>query len=943
MRKKLLLSTIILFSAVLLCIYLISNYFISSFLISEQFNYDMNSFNQIEKSLKAIFETSEGYVQNLLINPAISKRITTNYNADQDYAQINDTLLDLNGIYSNINTGYIKSTILLGKNGLVYIKSDSIKFSYFGVANYELFYNEYLKRIVTETNVPVFFKESIPKVNDETDIHKIVDILNNNIILVRELRNSSDKVEGAVIFVYDNRFINDIISNTSKNQNVVLLDTRQNVIWSSSLAAAKINKEIVNYHKDFHVVNSENGDRMLYTSTVLIPYSFQIVSKTPVRSIFKKIQRDYTYTLIFAICCFILVLFISLFFSKKITKPIHTLSAKLNDETNFTDGYIATKEKVLWPNLNLHRKLLVYYIITLFIPCVIFFSLLTLLNYNAYKEKIIELTMENLNQAKWNLDYKFNYYDYITSQYIFSNNVQETLSNISETNFEKPDFSLLSDQFNNIRMSSKEFLYLTVYAEDGTVLYSSNYLDKISIEKKYNDFLSIMSKNIGTPVLFGISRDFNMNPVLSYTKKIRSIKSTIYSASIGKLLGYAVFSLDQDYFDTLASSIKLGDSGFFFIMDQYNKIFMHDKHSQIFSLLDNDIKFQKYISNNKNGFFSTVLNNDSYIIFFDTMNTFNLKISGIIKSNYITLKMIPLIIYNVVTFIIIILLIIIVSLIISSNITHRLKKLEDAMHNVNNGNLKVSITLKGKDEITTLIMYFNEMVKTLNRLINENYKAKIRENELLYLEKEAQLNYLQHQINPHFLYNTLESIKWMAYEKGNIEVSKMASVLGKFYHGSISSDKELVTIRDEIEHLKSYIYIQNIRYQDKFNITWEIDEDVIQYKTIKLILQPIVENAIIHGMENIKSGGLIIIRSYKKGNSVCFEVSDNGKGMTEKQLYELCKSSLSLEDNITRKSIGMNNVFKRLKLYYNDDCSFDIDSTEGKGTIVRIIVPTEIN
>jgi two-component system, sensor histidine kinase YesM len=261
------------------------------------------------------------------------------------------------------------------------------------------------------------------------------------------------------------------------------------------------------------------------------------------------------------------------------------------------------------------------------------------------------------------------------------------------------------------------------------------------------------------------------------------------------------------------------------------------------------------------------------------------------------------------------------------------------MMELSTGNFDVTMEYKGKDEIGILSAYFNNMVKKLKDLINENYQSKIRENELLFLEKEAQLNALQQQINPHFLYNTLESIKWMAYMNGAKEASDMATALGKFFKGSITKGNDWVTLEEEIEHLKNYIYIQQLRYQDKFIISWDIDEEIKYYKTIKLILQPILENAIVHGIEDMKTGGIITIKGYMAEKSVCFEITDNGRGMSIRELTELKSRFLSDLSGSKQGSIGISNVFKRLKLYFGENSSFVIESEEGKGTTVKFRIP----
>ncbi|MBU3110073.1 histidine kinase [Clostridium lacusfryxellense] len=198
---------------------------------------------------------------------------------------------------------------------------------------------------------------------------------------------------------------------------------------------------------------------------------------------------------------------------------------------------------------------------------------------------------------------------------------------------------------------------------------------------------------------------------------------------------------------------------------------------------------------------------------------------------------------------------------------------------------------------------------------------------------------LQQQINPHFLYNTLDIIKWMAYKKGAEDICGMITALGNFFRGSVSTGTELITFAEEIEHLKSYIYIHEIRCRGRSEILLEIDAELKNCKTVKLILQPIVENSIKHGIDNIRHKGIITVQGRIVDGSVNIEISDNGIGMSQEKLKLLMQNLEKDTFDSSRKSIGLSNVYRRIKLCFKDEATFLIDSRENVGTSVKISFP----
>ncbi len=284
---------------------------------------------------------------------------------------------------------------------------------------------------------------------------------------------------------------------------------------------------------------------------------------------------------------------------------------------------------------------------------------------------------------------------------------------------------------------------------------------------------------------------------------------------------------------------------------------------------------------------------------------------------------------TIITFTIIILAFILL-LSISRQIAKPLKKLVLLLKLFENGNFDVQIKPEGRDEIGSLAIAFNKMAVKLKRLIKEVYFDKLR-------QKELELQMLQNQINPHFLYNSLDSIHMMAEINEDFETSKMAIALAKIFRYGISQSNVKVTIKEETENLKDYIMIQQVRFDEIFSISTDIDESLSGFMIIKLILQPLVENAIYHGINSRGEKGRINIHGYKDEDTIIFEVTDNGDGIAPEQL-ELLNAYVNGLNN-SFNSIGLKNVNKRIKLHYGDKYGIIIYSTLYEGTKVKVIIP----
>ena len=245
------------------------------------------------------------------------------------------------------------------------------------------------------------------------------------------------------------------------------------------------------------------------------------------------------------------------------------------------------------------------------------------------------------------------------------------------------------------------------------------------------------------------------------------------------------------------------------------------------------------------------------------------------------------------------------------------------------------------DEHGILDLEFQRMLATQKELTDKMYVRKIEEERIQVKIRELELNAMQQQINPHFLSNILETIYWMADEKGYEQTEEMIATLGEYFKLSVSSQSEYVLVSEEIENAKSYLRILSVLYEKRFEVLWEIDRDVLPCYTIKLILQPIIENAFEHGLSKMKSGGKITIHCKTDRDQIYFIIHNNGKGMTIEELDHL-RAYINDGEYDAKKSVGTKNVNLRIKLYYGNEYGLEYTSDQDSGTTAVITIPYRI-
>ncbi|OAB27061.1 C50 carotenoid epsilon cyclase [Paenibacillus macquariensis subsp. defensor] len=405
----------------------------------------------------------------------------------------------------------------------------------------------------------------------------------------------------------------------------------------------------------------------------------------------------------------------------------------------------------------------------------------------------------------------------------------------------------------------------------------------------------------------------------------RELKSTDGITAEGVFL----VDLNLNIINDICSNINLGKKGYVFIVDKNGNIVYHPQQQ----LIDSHLKTEQItnVLQASSGDSFIVDNEEGKRIYSVQDTNFGWRIVGVANTDDLITSKSDLrnsiILYSLYGLVIPVL----ISIWLSHRLLMPIKELQSDMKQVEKGNFNIQTEIRQMNEIGQLGRSFNLMVSRTKFLMEETIAN--QENK-----RKSELLLLQSQINPHFLYNTLDSIVWMAEQKQHEEVVLMTSALAKLFRASITKDQELVPIQVEIEHITNYLLIQKMRYNDELNYVIDIDDAIHSYKTLKILLQPLVENAIYHGIRNMygMEDGMITIRGRQSGDQVVFEVEDNGHGMTPEQQGRLLLSNTG--DSRTQ-GIGIRNVNERIKLYFGHEYGIQIKSEIEEGTCITITIP----
>lgn len=391
--------------------------------------------------------------------------------------------------------------------------------------------------------------------------------------------------------------------------------------------------------------------------------------------------------------------------------------------------------------------------------------------------------------------------------------------------------------------------------------------------------------------------------------------------------GVVLVDIRHDMIEQLINLVAIGEKGNLYIADD----------SDIVYTPTNDIVYRIddkcYQSDSANGE-AVNINGTDYFIVNHYSSYSGWRVVGFLPETEFSASIYS--VYRIMFFCIAIclLLVSLVSVVLSMTVTRPILKLCSFMEKVESGDFSVRFNAKHKDEIGILGTAFNHMIERVNNLINE-----------LYVEKqyrlEAQLKSLQEQIKPHFLYNTLDTISWMARAHNAMDVVHLVDALTNMFRVGLSSGRDYIMLREEKKHVENYLYIQKVRYQERLQYEIEIPQEYDEIIVPKLILQPLVENAIYHGVKMKRSSGKIRITAHSEEESVYIHVWDDGAGVSPKRLADIRNWLENPKNREEKTGFGLSYIQERIELSYGMDYGISIDSKEGEFTKVTVCLPIQ--
>jgi two-component system sensor histidine kinase YesM len=425
----------------------------------------------------------------------------------------------------------------------------------------------------------------------------------------------------------------------------------------------------------------------------------------------------------------------------------------------------------------------------------------------------------------------------------------------------------------------------------------------------------------------------NITTVVGYSvDDVFSVVKAVYDPNTGRVLGVLLIDIGHDIISSAIRDSQIGNEGFVFVLDESDHMVYTPINNVVYRINPKWLTDEtKTLSVDTGG--------GSYYVRFKTSKRTGWKTVSVISYDTLMADIDRMIVIYAAMLVVTLVLVQMLSLRLSDNITRPIKSLRDLMRRTEEGNLSLRFEGTSRDEINDLGLSFNHMLQRIEQLLD---RVRFEEDQ----KRKAELKIVQEQFKPHFLYNTLDTINWMAREHGAKDIVGLVDALTNVFRISLSHGKDYITLKEEVSYISNYLYVQKTRYEDKLIFEVDADEECMTTLVPKLILQPLLENAIYHGIKLKRGTGHIRVDVHRDGNMICMAVTDDGKGMDENTRDSLRKllqtgdgeADINPDDN---QSFGLYYVRERLQLRYGDNYKVDVQSTIDVGTTISIYIPYE--
>lgn len=513
--------------------------------------------------------------------------------------------------------------------------------------------------------------------------------------------------------------------------------------------------------------------------------------------------------------------------------------------------------------------------------------------------------------------------------------IQETLANENDDILIQ-DISIRNNMFQrlfNHTYPLENIEGVTIYSDGGTVFdYEISRNINVRYEPNKEEWMETLSESKKNSILLLPTSEITHSD--GKKSEVVSLVREIYSIPFRDRIGSMKIDINIDVFTKLLEIENIDDIEKHmrvFILDENSTVIYDHQNKLITEKINLDLRLNKE-DKPSNGIVGWGENSYLYANNYSTVTKWNSLV--LIDNQMIVYGKKQVFWFIAISGIIAISIIAVISYLLSFSITKPLTGFIQEMKKVESGDLTDRMSLGGYPEMDVLARVYNSMLNSINKLITEVYESSIT-------EKNAKISALQSQINPHFLYNTLNVMKSIGRVKGVEEVAEISESLSDLFKYTMKDLDEPVALQEEVTHVENYIRILSHRFMNRFSFNKQIAENTQHVKIPKLLIQPIIENAVNHGLKNKKDGGEIILRTYIERSNLVIEVIDNGSGMDTGTLEKVNESIHRRTLNVKTEGVALNNISQRLHLLYGYRHQITIDSKENRGTIVRIMLPLD--
>ncbi|WP_018758269.1 cache domain-containing sensor histidine kinase [Paenibacillus terrigena] len=523
-----------------------------------------------------------------------------------------------------------------------------------------------------------------------------------------------------------------------------------------------------------------------------------------------------------------------------------------------------------------------------------------------------------VEQVKYNLE-------------MYVKNMTSIFDVVEETINRSPSYSssILEEQLNSIMKTREDLISIAVFTKNGDLV--------VNIPKMEMRPYTLLQRQswfnaaLETPDQLSVSSPHIQNLFkTSYKWAVSLSKQTTYHRDGLASKGVLVVDMNFKTIDELSRQVVFGKRGYVYIIDSYGNIVYHPQQQ----LIHAGLKYEdlERVLTYSYGSYQDELNGEQRMITIKSVNPIGWKVIGVAYKDELLTTKSELNTFLLWFLIVVIIFVLLLAIFVSARISSPIQRLARSVKMMGEGHLNTPIPVSGIYEVEQLSRRYHVMLQQIRHLMDQI----IVEQEA---KRKSELDVLQAQINPHFLYNTLNSVIRLVEKGQSSEAVTAITSLSRFFRISLSKGKNFISVQEELEHIRHYLIIQTIRYKNKFHYTIEAEDEVLHFLTMKLILQPIVENAIVHGIELMADRGMIRISAKVDAGKLLFEIADNGLGMSRDALDQLLKNT---PNSAQGSGVGVRNVNQRIQLHYGPDYGIQFESEIEEGTTVRIYLPVEI-